>query len=274
MTRTYRAELGASWFTMEDVVENRGYLPVEHMLLYHINAGYPFVDEGSELIAPVAGPPRLLFGTADVNDRTSWSRFIAPQRNWVQQTFEHTMRPDADGLVEVAIFNPKLFGGTGLSVRYDHRVMPNYIEWRMMGEGQYAVGIEPCTNGFGREAVRAAGDLIVLQPGESPGLPDPRGDHRRGGGGSAPGIGRSAAFGQDNCAVRPAYGSLPNRTNNTVPILSPSCARIMVSFEAQANGCSPQQTVGKNAPPMSNRAGLPGASVRNRPPGISALVLS
>ena len=76
MTRTYRAELGASWFTMEDVVENRGYLPVEHMLLYHINVGYPFVDEGSELIAPVAGPPRLLFGTADVNDRTSWSRFI------------------------------------------------------------------------------------------------------------------------------------------------------------------------------------------------------
>lgn len=166
LTRTYRAELGASWFTMEDVVENRGFLSVEHMLLYHINAGYPFVDEGSELIAPVAGPPRLLFGTADVNDATSWSRFIPPQKNWVQQTFEHRMRPGADGMVEVAIFNPKLFGGTGLSVRYDHRVMPSYIEWRMMGEGQYAVGIEPCTNGFGREAVRAAGELIVLEPGQ------------------------------------------------------------------------------------------------------------
>ncbi len=167
MTRTYRAELGASWFAMEDEVENRGYLPVEHMLLYHINVGYPFVDDGSELIAPVAGPPKLLFGTADVNDRESWSRFIAPQKDWVQQTFEHRMVPDTDGNVTVAIFNPRLFGGTGLAVTYDHRVMPNYIEWRMMGEGQYAVGIEPCTNGFGREAVRAAGALIVLQPGES-----------------------------------------------------------------------------------------------------------
>lgn len=77
------------------------------------------------------------------------------------------MVPDADGNVTVAIFNPRLFGGTGLSVTYDHRVMPNYIEWRMMGEGQYAVGVEPCTNGFGREAVKAAGELIVLQPGES-----------------------------------------------------------------------------------------------------------
>jgi hypothetical protein len=77
------------------------------------------------------------------------------------------MVPDAEGMVEVAIFNPRLFGGTGVSVRYDHRAMPNYIEWRMMGEGQYAVGIEPCTNGFGRAAVKAAGELIVLEPGES-----------------------------------------------------------------------------------------------------------
>ena len=68
VTRTYRAAMGESWFTMEDVVENAGFLPTEHMLLYHINAGYPFVDEGSELIAPVAGPPKLLFGAADLAD--------------------------------------------------------------------------------------------------------------------------------------------------------------------------------------------------------------
>lgn len=166
LTRTYRAELGGSWFSMEDVVANRGFLPAEHMLLYHMNIGYPFVDEGSEFIAPVAGRPRLLFGTADLDDRTSWSQFIAPQKNWVQQTFEHDMVADDHGEVEVAIFNPRLFGGTGLSVRYGQATLPRYIEWRMMGEGQYAVGIEPCSNGFGREAVRAAGELITLQPGE------------------------------------------------------------------------------------------------------------
>ena len=49
---------------------------------------------------------------------------------------------------------------------YDRAQLPRYIEWRMMGEGQYAVGIEPCTNGFGRDEVRRAGELIVLQPGE------------------------------------------------------------------------------------------------------------
>ena len=45
--------------------------------------------------------------------------------------------------------------------------MPNYIEWRMMAEGQYVVGVEPCTNGFGRDEVRAKGDLAVLGSGNS-----------------------------------------------------------------------------------------------------------
>jgi hypothetical protein len=51
-----------------------------------------------------------------------------------------------------------------VAVSYDKRVMPSYIEWRMMAEGQYAVGVEPCTNGFGRDAVKAAGELIVTEP--------------------------------------------------------------------------------------------------------------
>jgi hypothetical protein len=44
--------------------------------------------------------------------------------------------------------------------------MPQYLEWRMMGEGQYAVGIEPCTNTFGRDIARKLGQLITLQPGD------------------------------------------------------------------------------------------------------------
>jgi len=168
LTRTYRAELGRSAFVMEDVVENRGFLPVEHMLLYHFNIGFPFVDDGAELIAPFSGRPKLLFGEADLDNPASWSRFIAPKRDALQQTFEHELAADADGRVRVAIVNPRLGAdGTGVAVTYDKRAMPRYIEWRMMAEGQYAVGIEPCTNGFGRAAVKAAGELIVLQPGES-----------------------------------------------------------------------------------------------------------
>ena len=121
LTRTYRAAMGASWFTMEDVVENAGFLPTEHMLLYHINIGYPFVDEGAELIAPVAGPPTLLFG--DGRPRRSAPAGPASsrrRRTGCSRPSSTSMLPDADGQVEVAIFNPRLFGGTALSVRYDH----------------------------------------------------------------------------------------------------------------------------------------------------------
>ena len=160
LTRTYRAEMGASWFTMEDVVENRGYLPIEHMLLYHINVGYPFVDEGAELIAPVAGPPKLLFGTAD---RRGPRELVALHRAAEELGAADLRAPHARPTPTAWSRSRSSIRGCSaapaLSVRYDHRVMPNYIEWRMMGEGQYAVGIEPCTNGFGREAVKAAGEL-------------------------------------------------------------------------------------------------------------------
>jgi hypothetical protein len=137
------------------------------MLLYHINAGFPFVDAGSELLAPFAAPPRVLFGDADPSDAATYSRFIAPQKDWVQQTFEHRLSSAPGGRVPVAIVNSTLGEGLGLYVRYDPSTLPRYIEWRMMGEGLYAVGIEPCSNGFGREDLRRRAELIELEPGES-----------------------------------------------------------------------------------------------------------
>ena len=40
--------------------------------------------------------------------------------------------------------------------------------WRMLGEGTYVVGIEPCTNRTaGRLDARERGELIELDPGEN-----------------------------------------------------------------------------------------------------------
>jgi hypothetical protein len=169
LTRRYTCNLGEKRFFMHDTIENAGFLRTVHMYLYHINTGFPFVDDGSELIAPCspARPPEVLFG--DVTDpRSEYRHFIQPTKDWVQQTFQHNMVAETDGSVPVAIVNPSLNGGygRGLYVIYNQRQMPNYIEWRMMGEGQYAVGIEPCSNGFGREHVKVAGELIWLEPGD------------------------------------------------------------------------------------------------------------
>lgn len=162
LTRRYTAKLGEARFFMRDEIENAGWLPTDHMLLYHINAGFPIVDDGSELIAPVTRPPAVPDGLP-LGDASAYSTFIAPQHNWQLQGFELDMAAEADGSVPVGIVNR---AGLGMYVIYNQQQFPQYLEWRMMGEGQYAVGIEPCTNTFGRAIARERGQIITLQPGE------------------------------------------------------------------------------------------------------------
>jgi hypothetical protein len=162
LTRRYTAYLGESRFFMRDEIVNEGWLPTEHMLLYHMNIGFPVVDEGSELIAPVTKPPAIPDGLP-VGDPSEYTRFVAPQKDWLLQGFELEMAAEADGSVPVGIVNRDNFG---VYVIYNQRQFPQYLEWRMMGEGQYAVGIEPCTNTFGRKIARDLGQLITLQPGD------------------------------------------------------------------------------------------------------------
>lgn len=163
LTRRYTARLGESRFFMRDEIENAGFLPTEHMLLYHMNIGFPMVDDGAELVAPVTKPPVIPAGLP-VGEANQYTRFIAPQKDWLLQGFELDMAAEPDGSVPVAIINPRL--NQGVYVVYNKAQMPVYLEWRMMGEGQYAVGIEPCTNTFGRQIARDLGQLITLQPGE------------------------------------------------------------------------------------------------------------
>ena len=166
MTRTYRSELGASWFTMEDVVENAVSCRPSTCSSIISTSGIPSSMPDRSSSCRSKGVPSLLFGSADVNDRAAWSRFIEPQKNWVQQTFEHEISRTRTGWSRSRYSTPTCSAGTSLRIAYEAATLPRYIEWRMMGEGQYAVGIEPCTNGFGRKAVKEAGELIVLQPGE------------------------------------------------------------------------------------------------------------
>ncbi len=56
----------------------------------------------------------------------------------------------------------------GVYVRFNSRQLPWLNEWKMMGERDYVVGIEPATNAVrGRAAERASRRLITLEPGET-----------------------------------------------------------------------------------------------------------
>jgi hypothetical protein len=160
LRRRVEAKLGESRLVITDEVTNTGHDPTPHMLLYHVNAGFPVVDEGSRVIAPIVSRRAREGPLRNANLTLS-----APSRGWVEEVYEHRMGCEPEGTVPVAIVNDAR--GLALYQVYEQRYLPYHFLWLMLGQGTYVVGIEPSTNSVdGRIAARRAGELAELQPGE------------------------------------------------------------------------------------------------------------
>jgi hypothetical protein len=159
--------LGGTRFWIEDTVENCSFNPVPHMFLQHFNLGFPLVDATTQLMVPASTvQPRDPIAETGVNH---YSVFEDPQPGYQEQVFYHQLQPDANGQVEVRLANPAFDNGRGLSVywRYALADYPVLVEWKMMGEGAYVVGVEPANcHVSGRCAEKEMGTLPVLQPWE------------------------------------------------------------------------------------------------------------
>jgi hypothetical protein len=161
LRRRVETRLGESRLEIHDDVVNVGHDPTPHMLLYHVNLGWPVVDDQSELLVPAtATEPR---GDHPVE---GYRHLDPPARGFVEQVFEHELAAEADGRVPVGIVNRML--GLGAYEVFWLDQLPHHFVWRMLGEGTYVVGIEPSTNRVaGRLDARERGELIELGPGES-----------------------------------------------------------------------------------------------------------
>lgn len=162
--REISTTLGANSLTVHDTVENAGWDRLEHEILYHINIGFPAVDEGSELLSPSRKiTPRDEFAA----DGAEHAReFDAPIPSYHEKAYFHELGADADGNTGTAIVNRKL--GFGVYVKYNLRELPYYCEWKMMGQRNYVVGMEPANClPVGRVEEREAGRLVYLEPRET-----------------------------------------------------------------------------------------------------------
>ena len=161
LRRRVEARVGESRLHIRDVVENVGHDPTPHMLLYHVNAGFPVVDEGAEIL--VAAHTVEARGDHPIE---GYRTLAAPAAGYVEQVFEHEPASEPDGGVPAAVVNRRL--GLGLYEVFRRKELPRFFVWRMLGEGTYVVGIEPSTNRTaGRLDARERGELIVLRAGES-----------------------------------------------------------------------------------------------------------
>ena len=162
LTRTIKTSLGASSLKITDVIQNAGFRPSPVMMLYHINPGWPIVSENSRLYAPVIGSK--YFDANAEKEHNLWDRFIAPQKGYVERCYLHDMKADSDGMVNLCLVNEEL--GIGVYEKYPAKEFPYFVEWKMMGQGEYVVGIEPGNITGHRASMRDEGTLEILEPGE------------------------------------------------------------------------------------------------------------
>jgi len=168
LTRRIEAALGGTTIDVVDRVENRGFRPTPHMLLYHYNFGWPVLDEGAELLLPSRAIVHAMH--ADLRAQGVGYRIQgAPQAGFSEQVYQHDLVAAEGGMAPAALINPALGeGGFGVRLDFDRAALPCLIEWQCLQSGLYVLGIEPSTNHvLGRSFAEQRGELIELGHGEA-----------------------------------------------------------------------------------------------------------
>ena len=172
LTREITGRLGENRITIRDLVENVGFEPTPHMMLYHFNFGFPLMDEKTTVSFPSARViPREEDLPLDAID--AWQ---APEEGFAERVYYHEdLKTDTDGRASATIRNPAfpLAGAartTPIEVEllWSAETLPRCVQWRMPAAGVYVLGVEPANcHVEGRAAERKRGTLLTLEPGES-----------------------------------------------------------------------------------------------------------
>jgi len=163
--RHIESVIGSNIIRIIDIITNVGYQPDPFTILYHINIGYPMLDEHSVLT--IDAKKTTARDQKFKNEISSYHTFIEPQVGYEERVFTHEVNGDKEGNTIVSLTNKKLSKGT-LYVKFNTHSLPYCTEWKMMGQGEYVLGIEPCNAPCkNRKTLREEGLLPVLQPQES-----------------------------------------------------------------------------------------------------------
>lgn len=161
LSRTITSRLGENKITVRDRVENDGFVPCEHMILYHCNFGFPFL--GPEL--QIDFPEGSVRGREADMPLEGYDRFEIPTPGYKERVYYHKV--DArNRLPSVLLRNPSL--GLQIRLTYSADTLPCLVQWKTADQGRYALAIEPA-NAYveGRPAERERGTLVTLAPGEA-----------------------------------------------------------------------------------------------------------
>lgn len=166
LERHFKVSLSKNEFSIEDKIENTGSTTCPIMLLYHINMGYPLLDENSELfINSTDIKPRTPLAKEDL---ANWNKLEQPQHNYQERCYYHSFSKSCDKEEDAvaALFQPK--HNLGLAIHFDSSKLDHFTQWKQMGYRDYALGLEPGNSHCdGRDIMRREGALKFLSPGDT-----------------------------------------------------------------------------------------------------------
>ena len=136
MKRKITSAIGSDSVTVEDTLTNKAFLDTQYCLLYHVNLGYPMLDAGA----------KILVDSEWCEPRTPWAaeniatayEIEAPVPGYEETCY--FLKPKKP---EVSLVNEKL--GKKFTVSYSGDTLPQFVEWKNMVSGDFAVGLEPST---------------------------------------------------------------------------------------------------------------------------------
>jgi hypothetical protein len=164
LVRTISTALGDNSITVTDVVSNRGVRPSPLMVLYHINVGFPLLGDSAVLDARVERTtPRNADAAKGIGD---WARCQSPTSGYAEQCFYHDIAAGADGMARMTLRNPE--AAMAIEIAYRKAELPFFTQWKMMGEQEYVMGLEPGNcHPEGQAAEKAMGTLKTIAPDET-----------------------------------------------------------------------------------------------------------
>jgi hypothetical protein len=164
--RRIEAEVGSKEIRVVDRVENHGFYRTPHMFFYHVNVGWPLLEEGARYLAPIREVLWASHADSYRAQGVGYGTVAAPREGFREQVWEHDLAADAAGDCPAAVVNDRL--GLGFEVVTRKGELPCFYQWQNYQAGHYALGIEPSTHHvLGEVAARERGEMIWLEHGES-----------------------------------------------------------------------------------------------------------
>lgn len=147
-----------------DTVENYGFVKQPYVLGYHINYGWPLLDENAKVeVKSSAMKPRDEYAASFPG---SEKKVPKPENSWPERCYIYDMKGDKKGLTGYSIKNPKK--KIGVNVSFNANVLPKFCQWQYFQSGQYVMGLEPlCCEMDGPLVGEKNSPCPVLSAGES-----------------------------------------------------------------------------------------------------------